>query len=414
MADLKPIGSEKLQGAEKIARIMEIARYGEAPKQEINVNETTDYTRILADGNVYGIVKERNGYIVKKGIDESTLDYIDPMKNRKYHSSYSQALKKLNLIAGELNRLNENEQGIELFGEQKKFVLKTPTSSAPVSAPEPAAPAPVAPAPAPEPMGDDGMTEPPSDDMMPNDMGTEEPAMDEPMMDEPMMDEPMGSEGEGDEGPVTLKQVQKLTGKLGQKLRAYASEQEMTSEDVKYVLNSILSAVDLNLLDETDKEDILSRFEGEEGGEEGSSYDEIGMEPTEPDTSDLDMGGEITAEPEVGESDGYKTKINAIMDGMFNESKVDKILSKYFVETSEEKKMNESKKVQTYIKKKINKVNVMEEIKNLSETIEQELTSEFILRENESAKFIGKTNLKNLIFENEGKQIKVSPKGEIL
>ena len=403
MADLKPIGSEKLQGAEKIARIMEIARYGEAPKQEINVNETTDYTRVLADGNVYGIVKERNGYIVKKGIDESTLDYIDPMKNRKYHSSYSQALKKLNLIAGELNRVNENEQGTELFGEQKKFVLKTPTSSAPAPAPAPVAPAPAPEMPAPSPMGDEEMPEPPSDDMMPDDMDMDEP-----------MDDPMGGEGEGDEGPVTLKQVQKLTGKLGQKLRAYASEQEMTSEDVKYVLNSILSAVDLNLLDETDKEDILSRFEGEEGGEEGSSYDEIGMEPTEPDTSDLDMGGEITAEPEVGESDGYKTKINAIMDGMFNESKVDKILSKYFVETPEEKKMNESKKVQTYIKKKINKVNVMEEIKNLSETIEQELTSEFILRENESAKFIGKTNLKNLIFENEGKQIKVSPKGEIL
>jgi hypothetical protein len=410
MADLKPIGSEKLQGAEKIARIMEIARYGEAPKQEINVNETTDYTRVLADGNVYGIVKERNGYIVKKGIDESTLDYIDPMKNRKYHSSYSQALKKLNLIAGELNRLNENEQGTELFGEQKKFVLKTPTSSAPAPAPVAPAPAPEMPAPSPEmpapsPMGDDTMPEPMGDDMMPDDMETDEPSMDEPMGD------PMGGE---DEGPVTLKQVQKLTGKLGQKLRAYASEQEMTSEDVKYVLNSILSAVDLNLLDETDKEDILSRFEGEEDGEEGSGYDEIGMEPTEPDTSDLDMGGEITAEPEVGESDGYKSKINAIMDGMFNESKVDKILSKYFVETSEEKKMNESKKVQTYIKKKINKVNVMEEIKNLSETIEQELTSEFILRENESAKFIGKTNLKNLIFENEGKQIKVSPKGEIL
>jgi hypothetical protein len=234
-------------------------------------------------------------------------------------------------------------------------------------------------------------------------------------MNQQWMDEPMDSEGgEGDEGPVTLKQVQKLTGKLGQKLRAYASEQEMTSEDVKYVLNSILSAVDLNLLDETDKEDILSRFEGEEGGEDGSNYDEIGMEPTEPDTSDLDMGDEITAEPEVGEGDGYKSKINAIMDGMFTESKVDKILSKYFIETPEEKELNESKKVQTYIKKKINKVSVMEEVKNLSETIEQELTSEFILRENEGAKFIGKTNLKNLVFENEGKQIKVSPKGEIL
>ena len=234
-------------------------------------------------------------------------------------------------------------------------------------------------------------------------------------MDEPTMDEPMGPEdSEGDNGPVTLKQIQKLTGKLGQKLRTFASEQEMTSEDVKYVLNSILSAVDLNLLDENDKEDILSRFESEESGEDGSNYDEIGMEPIEPDTSDFDMGDEITTEPEVGEGNVHKSKMNAIMDGIFTESKVDKILSKYFVETPEEKKINESKKTQNYIKKKINKVNVMEEVKNLSETIEQELTSEFILRENENSKFIGKTNLKNLVFEHEGKQIKVSPKGEIL
>ena len=396
MAKLKPIGSEKLEGNDKLQRIMEIANYG---MTSIISENTSDYLINLIDGATYHIVKEKSGYIIKKAINESGADYIEPMRNRRYYSSYGQALKRLNLLIKEVNSLHDVAEEVSLYGEQKKFVLKTPTSSAP--APAPVAPAPAPEMPAPSPMGDDTMPEPMGDDMMPDDMETDEPAMDEPM-------------GGEDEGPVTLKQVQKLTGKLGQKLRAYASEQEMTSEDVKYVLNSILSAVDLNLLDETDKEDILSRFEGEEDGEEGSSYDEIGMEPTEPDTSDLDMGGEITAEPEVGESDGYKTKINAIMDGMFTESKVDKILSKYFVETPEEKKMNESKKVQTYIKKKINKVNVMEEIKNLSETIEQELTSEFILRENESAKFIGKTNLKNLIFENEGKQIKVSPKGEIL
>lgn len=415
MADLKPIGSEKLQGAEKIARIMEIARYGEAPKHEINVNETTDYTRILADGNVYGIVKERNGYIVKRGIDESTLDFIDPMKNRKYHSSYSQALKKLNLIAGELNRLNENEQGTELFGEQKKFVLKKPTSSAPM---EPA-PMPVSePAPMPAPVGDDMMPTP-NDDMMPSasdDMMPDEMDTNEPMGDDTMPDDMGNEEIADDDGPVTLKQVQKLTGKLGQKLRAYSTEQEMTSEDVKYVLNSILSAVDLNLLDENDKEDIMARFETEDGSGEGSTYDEIGMEPTEPDISNLDLGNEITDEPEVGESYGGRntSRVNSIMDGIFSESKVDKILSKYFVETPEEKKINESKKIQSYIKKKINKVGIMQEVKNLSETIEQELTSEFILRENTNVKFIGKTNLKNLIFENEGKQIKVSPKGEIL
>jgi hypothetical protein len=60
---------------------------------------------LLADGNQYEIVKERQGYIIKKTISESETDYIEPMKNRKYYSSYSQAFKRLNLVAGELNRI---------------------------------------------------------------------------------------------------------------------------------------------------------------------------------------------------------------------------------------------------------------------------------------------------------------------
>jgi hypothetical protein len=50
----------------------------------------------------------------------------------------------------------------------------------------------------------------------------------------------------------------------------------------------------------------------------------------------------------------------------------------------------------------------------LSETVEQELASEFIIKENSDYKLLGKTNKNNLIFENEGIQIKVTPKGEIL
>ena len=385
MADLKPIGSEKLQGIEKIARIMEIARYGEAPKEEININETTSYTRTLSDGYVYGIVNEKNGYILKRGLTESSLDYVEPMANRKYMKSYSQALKKLNLIAGELNRLNENAQGTELFGEQKKFVLKTPKQQAPVTPSEPAAELPTPPA-APEPsapaMGD---------------MGTE-----------PMGD--MGDEGE----EVTFKTIQKLTGKLGQKLRTFGDENEMTPEDVKYVLNSVLSALDLSVLEDTDIEEIVGKIEGEETGDESMDMSEPAMGATT-DEVPLDLGAdgsdEVSVQPEVGES---SHKHGRFLDELFTESKVDKILSKYFVITEEEKKQSEKKKVTTFIKRKINKVGVIDEIKKLSETIEQELTAEFILSENENAKFVGKTNLKNLVFENDGKQIKVSPRGEIL
>jgi cell division protein ZapA (FtsZ GTPase activity inhibitor) len=217
----------------------------------------------------------------------------------------------------------------------------------------------------------------------------------------------------GDDEVPTFKTIQKLTGKLGQKIRTFSENEEMTSEDVKYVLNSILSALDLSKLTEEDIEDIMSKIEGEE---EESNYDmDVAMEPSDSEEP-LDLGDEmgsdeVTVEPEVGE---MTNPSHRVMDEMFNESKVDKILSKYFVITEEEKKENEVKQVNKFIKKKINKVGVLDEVKNLSETIEQELTSEFILRENENAKFLGKTNLKNLVFESEGKQIKVSPRGEIL
>jgi hypothetical protein len=410
MADLKPIGSEKLQGMEKIARIMEIARYGEAPKEEININETTSYTRTLADGYVYGIVNEKNGYILKRGLTESSLDYVEPMANRKYMKSYSQAFKKLNLLAGELNRLNENINGTELFGEEKKFVLKTPKQQIPAAPSEPAAELPTPPAapsePAPSPMGDMGtdVPPPPMDDMG-GDMGTE------PMGD--MGTEPTGDMGdEGEE--VTFKTIQKLTGKLGQKLRTFGDENEMTPEDVKYVLNSVLSALDLSVLEDSDVEEIVGKLEGEETGDESMDMSEPAMSAST-DEVPLDLGAdgsdEVSVQPEVGES---THKHGRFLDELFAESKVDKILSKYFVITEEEKKQNEKKKVSTFIKRKINKVGVIDEIKKLSETIEQELTAEFILSENENAKFVGKTNLKNLVFENNGKQIKVSPRGEIL
>ena len=84
MSKIKPIGSEKLQGIEKLQRIMEIARYKEAIPNSINETSSIDYRITLADGNTYEIVKERLGYIIKKQINESTSDYIDVIKNRKH------------------------------------------------------------------------------------------------------------------------------------------------------------------------------------------------------------------------------------------------------------------------------------------------------------------------------------------
>lgn len=59
MADLKPIGSEKLTGEAKIRRIMEIARFNEVDRTNIKETSTTEYSRQLADGKTYHIVNEK-------------------------------------------------------------------------------------------------------------------------------------------------------------------------------------------------------------------------------------------------------------------------------------------------------------------------------------------------------------------
>ena len=69
MGGLRPIGSEKLEGMDKIRRIMEIARYNESIPQPVNEDKKTEYTAELADGKTYTIVRERLGYIIKESYD---------------------------------------------------------------------------------------------------------------------------------------------------------------------------------------------------------------------------------------------------------------------------------------------------------------------------------------------------------
>jgi cell division protein ZapA (FtsZ GTPase activity inhibitor) len=413
MADLKPIGSEKLQGQEKINRILEIARYKENTPSNLNETSRVEFEKVLSDGNKYEIVKEKSGYVIKKNINES-LEYIEPMKNRKFYNSYGAALKRLNLIAGEVNRLTENEEEVSMFnlGEQKKFTLKTPKPAMPAPAPElPTPPA------APE----AGSMDAPLDDAsldggeemdMDMDLDTPEGDMDVDMSTE---EEPMG--GEEEEEEVTFKTIQKLTGKLGQKIRMMNDSVGMTSEDVKYVINSLLSALDLNKLDEEDQEDIIAKFE--EGSESGydSDMDMGSMGDDEDMDMDMDMDMEEPVEGEMYEGDYMETemsekddvhsKVTSMMDEIFSESKVDKVLTSYFQVTESEKKEKKQKLTES---KKV----AVSSIKRMSETIEQELAAEFIVRENSNYKLVGKTNKSNLVFEHNGEQIRVTPKGEVL
>ncbi len=401
MGDLKPIGSEKLQGEAKLKRIMEIARYNEVERTTSNVNETVDYTRQLADGKYYSIIHEKNGYIIKAGLNESEMDHVERTENRRYHTSYSKALKKLNLLAKELNSLHENEEGLELFGEQdKKFVLKTPKPEVEEPAMEPEMDMDLDLG---SDMGSEGGEEELDLDM---DLAMDDEGGEEVDMD---MDMELDSEAPADDEDVSIKTIQKLTGKLGQKLRTIDSQDGLSSEDIKYVLNSIISAVNLNNLTEEDKEDILANFEEDEV--DYGVDDEAELDVDAGDELDLDMDLDMDVEEPMEESAEVG---ETVMDEIFRESKIDKVLSKYFVVTDEEKTLTESKNIKKFLVEKIQNVTIRKEMKSMCETVEQELTADFLLKENESIKFLGKTNKGNLVFENEGQQIKVSQNGELL
>jgi hypothetical protein len=470
MGKLKPIGSEKLEGQEKLSRILELARYKETTPSSINENTSNEYNITLPDGNIYHIDREKNGYVIKRTISEGNTEYLEPMKNRKFYSSYSQAFKRLNLIAKEVNVSTGNDEGVSLFGEQKKFVLKTPKPEPPPTPePAPSAPAPELP---PAPMGDTpspdmGMEDPEMggdmdmsmDDMSMDDMGMDDMSMDEPEMgDGEDMSEPEG------EGVVSFKMIQKLTGKLGQKLRKInQGDEPISADDTKYVINSILSALDLSVLSDEDVEEIIGRLEDSEF----ESEDEMDMDMEEPSDDDMEFDDtemdDVEMEEPVGDMDipegemfeeendeqwegtmagkydlGFNKKpknkfsmdmkekmgdmmedndiegLGNIFDSIFSESKVDSIIKSYFKETESEKKFIQEQKNEKFLNEKSRKIKTMKNVKTLSESIQQELTSSKFLNRYNKAQFIGKTNKKNLVFEVNGKQYKITPDGTIL
>ena len=455
MGDLKPIGSEKLEGVSKLKRIMEIARY----KENINPHNielsTSDYKISLPDGYTYEIVKEKLGYTLKKGINENYMDYISPMKSRKFYRSYSEALKKLNLIVSEVNRGVGNDYEIPLIGEQdapkKKFVLKktktdTPTPESPTMGAEEMPPPPPAPEtgaegmpPAPE-TGAEGMPPAPEtggapmeEPPMPETGGApmEEPPMPEtggaPMEEPPMpeTEEPPMPE-EGGEEPSSIKVIQKLTGKLAQKIRALEKDQGLDSQDKKYVLNSLISAIKPETLDDDDREDIIDKIEafdeysGEGEGDlnfddenmsdmGGMMGDEEGMPPSPEDGAEG-----MPPAPEEGmpqePTEGYQN----IMDSIFTESRVENVLTKYFKIKPSEKPILEHKRKVDYLKQKLNIVEQKKDYRRMSETQQQSNVCDLLFEQYKNINFVGKTNKNNLVFQIGNKQIKVTPYGRVI
>jgi len=255
MGDLKPLGSEKLNGNDKLKRILELT-YFNSNKNNSRSSSKPELVKESKNGGVYGVVKEKDGYYVKRGLNESSLDYIGGMfmKNKNKFSSYAEAFKRLELL-----------QGQEELQEATKYVLKQnkPQQEAPMASPSMDLP----PAPAPDASGD---VPPPSPE------GGDAP-MDAPTDMPPVDGGEGGEDEEAGKRSSYMAEAQKYAGKLGQELRDL--HDQMESDDIKYILNMIISAVDLDKLSDEDIEDIAKKFEREE--EEGGmgSEEPTGEEP---------------------------------------------------------------------------------------------------------------------------------------
>jgi hypothetical protein len=515
MGGLRPIGSEKLEGMDKIRRIMEIAKYNENIPNPVNENRNTEYTVKLADGNVYAIVREKLGYIIKSAVNENVTDYIEPIRERKYYRSYSEALKRLNLMTKELNTLYGNKKGVSLFEQDEKkkdkqYFLKTGNNQPKQeTTPTPATPAPATPAPAtpdmtavapatgatataapttggelgeqavdplaapttPATPATDPLATPvdptaapaadplaaPADPLAdPTAVPTDVPDTEMSMDTEEPEDDTEGGKGKKEE--VTFKTIQKLTGRLSQKIRKYTEEEEMTSDDTKYIINSILSSLDLEALDDEDVDEIIDRLEGEEvEDEEGINPedmmgDEMGTETgetpepglegapvapeentTTPPQPELEEGYDNLSDAFTGkfkgaftagvadqmaeESDDYPRHGAAgkrhkhLEHGTFGESKVDKIISSYF-KIDENEILIKEEENRKKIQKNFNLTS--KKIKNLSENISQERASLKFIEKYPTSNLLGKSKTGNLIFENKNKSYRISPIGKLL
>ena len=235
---------------------------------------------VAVDGTEYAIVQESK-YVYIKVKNGDSYDYITGVQNIHEHSykSYADALKNLNLMFKSINEEYGHKENIDVLKKkdltEKRFVLKQKKGDAQEVTPTDT---------------NDGDTSD-VDDQSISDLESEllggsegsgegdggEEGMDDAATDdsggeelptEPVKDEPQTG------GAKNFKFIQKLTGKLGNELRS----SDMSSDNIKYVLNSIISAINVENLSPEDKDDIVNNIMGDGSDEEIEGGDDMEQE----------------------------------------------------------------------------------------------------------------------------------------
>ena len=326
-----------LKGQDKINRITDLMSRMTTLNESTSLSEI-DFIKKGPNGIVYGIIRENHNYFIKTTEKTSgtliaeDFEYVGGAKNKyiERYNTYTEALKQLNMKFDMLNESYGIEVGSNLFEsdgheiqvsnasgvvvketkidgpieddadgenpdnekivldeepedvEEQKQVIRVKTPKAPVE-------------------DTVEVDEFAMDDMETAEGGGEDPfaAEDggEGIDDEGIDDEGMDDEGMDDEdGDETTKKIQKLTGKVTQLMR---DMDDPDSELDKYVINSVISAIDFEEIDEEDVEDIIAKIEGED--EEAGEGDEF-------DTEEVDVDLDVEEFPEGEPSEDQITE----------------------------------------------------------------------------------------------------------
>ena len=281
------INPKSLKGRDVFNRTLELMDKL-TPINESVINASLEFIKRAPNGLVYTIIRENHKYFIKS---TDNLDYIGGLQNkmRESYPSYEEALKHLNMKFQQINELHNIKSGYNLFEQdsvdsedvsneetglkEKKYKLKVKSEKGgspeetPMTSPEET--------PSPE------MESPSIEDVPASPEGEETSDMDSlpggESPEETPEETPMG--GEEDEEDIDIdeeedpkKYIQKLTGRLGQKLRELS---EVDPKLEKYVINSIISALHVDKMDKQDRIDIIKKFKKKRGMESmmKESYD---------------------------------------------------------------------------------------------------------------------------------------------
>jgi hypothetical protein len=319
----KNVNPKTLKGQDKLNRMLDLMG------RMNTLNESKSYSELELikkgpNGIVYGIIRENHDYFIKTSNKTSgrflaeDFSYIGGLQNKydERYKSYAEAIKHLNMKFDMLNESYGIENNTNIFesdgvafggGVGFGFVMEEEDE-----------------------VQNEGEKEIISD--VDADLEEEKKVLkvDTPKVEEPVEDEvedesgidmggdiadidfgeedsegDMGVEGmEDEEGDDNTKKIQKYTGKIGQMLR---DMDKVDSDLEKYVINSIISAMHLDEMDEGDKEDIIAKLEGEEGEEGDDNFD---MESGDEEVDEFDMESTEETPEEGGEelSEGKEEK----------------------------------------------------------------------------------------------------------